>query len=101
MHEFVLWKKRNKATWLTEHFVISKLLYKYQLVAKINPSFAVDVKLKKLNEELGTETCEQLIKRLNDLKILNVVQNNFDWYAAELKEEIAKKREVREECCLF
>ena len=57
-------------------------------------TFAVDVKLEKLNEELQTEACEQLIKRLNDLSLSNVDERNFDWYAAELKEEITKKREV-------
>ena len=57
--------------------------------------FTVDVKLEKLNEELETESCEQLLQKLNELGIANVSEENLEWYIAELKKEISKKREVR------
>ena len=54
----------------------------------------MDVKLEKLNDELATESCEQLLQRLNDLSLSNVSAENVEWYAAELRKEIADKREV-------
>jgi len=55
----------------------------------------VEVKLENLDKELETESCDQLLKRLNDLSISNVSPENVEWYAAELKKEIHSKREVK------
>lgn len=60
----------------------------------------MDVKLERLDQELGSDVCEQLLKRLSDLQISNVSQENIDWYAAELKQEIARKREVLNYKCV-